>query len=320
MSAIRVESRKWRLRVRRAAYRGVGWRVDRRFESRVCWILGHPRSGSSWLLGLLSYEPRVLTIDEPLIGHNLAPFLATEPGFDPVGLGPRTFTMRLFNGERDDEFFSDRYRDAWLPPFARLVRRRVQAQLATQAHDPRRTTVFIKEPNGSQSADLLMAATPESRLLFLYRDPRDAIDSELDANRPGSWVTRTFPGAVGIAQDERVGLARLAAHRWLMRIEMVEAAFERHRGPKLRLRYEDLLGEPELQLSAVLSWAGLDFDAAEVARRVERLSFEGLGQTGSKEFARSADSGSWRTGLSAIELAVIDEITEDKRRQLGYDD
>lgn len=309
-----------RLGTNRAWYRRVGRHIDRGFEGRICWLLGPPRSGSSWLLGLLGGHPRVLPIDEPLLGHYLSPFLADLPGFDVSGLDEETFTLRRAFREREDEFFSDRYRAAWEPLLSKLVRRRFQAQLAARAVDPSRTFPLIKEPNGSQSADLILGATPRSRVLFLYRDPRDSIDSELSANRPGAWTTRIFPGAEGITEMERTSVARLAAHKWLMRVEIVEDALRRHPGPTMTIRYEDLVANPERHLEGVLTWIGLTASADEVRQRVEGLAFGALPRTGEGEFARRGRAGSWRGSLSADEVKVIDEITASKRGNLGYAD
>lgn len=47
--------------------------------------------------------------------------------------------------------------------------------------------LVIKEPNGSIGAPLLMEALPESRMIFLIRDPRDVVASAMDALRKDSW-------------------------------------------------------------------------------------------------------------------------------------
>ena len=83
-----------------------------------------------------------------------------------------------------------------------------------------------------------MAAMPRSRLLFLLRDGRDVVDSDLAANKQGSWIGREFPGARGISPAERLDFVVQSAHKWLWRTEVVQAAFAAHPGPKQMVRYE----------------------------------------------------------------------------------
>ena len=49
-------------------------------ESRLVWLFGSPRSGSTWLLQMLGEHPRIVPINEPLIGFHLSPFQANDPG------------------------------------------------------------------------------------------------------------------------------------------------------------------------------------------------------------------------------------------------
>ncbi len=51
------------------------------FESRTVWMLGSPRSGSTWLLSLLAQHPLVVPMNEPTLGYHLSPFLMNEPGY-----------------------------------------------------------------------------------------------------------------------------------------------------------------------------------------------------------------------------------------------
>ena len=74
---------------------------------------------------------------------------------------------------------------------------------------------------------------PSSRALFLLRDVRDVVDSELAAMAPGAWVSKAFPGMKGIEPHERILDAERAAHRWAMRTEVVHEAMGKHPGPGL---------------------------------------------------------------------------------------
>jgi hypothetical protein len=187
----------------------------------------------------------------------------------------------------------------------------------------RRAEVVIKEPNGSQSADLLMEALPGSRLLFLLRDGRDVVDSELAGNTQGAWVTKEFPGATGIGDTDADRLAFVAqsARKWLWRTEVTERAYEAHPGPKLLVRYEDLLAEPETHLRGILGWMGLSVPDDVLARAIEKHAFDNVpaDRKGEKGFYRAARPGLWRENLTGDEQRAVAEIIGAKLRAVGYE-
>ena len=117
-----------------------------------------------------------------------------------------------------------------------------------------------------------MRAQPDARLLFLLRDGRDVVDSELASFAVGGWQERSFAHMRGVAETERLDFVIRSAHQWLWRTEVVEAAFAEHRGPKHMLRYEDLLREPERHLGELFEWLGVPIEPADVEAAVEALS------------------------------------------------
>jgi hypothetical protein len=181
--------------------------------------------------------------------------------------------------------------------------------------------VVIKEPSGSQSADLLLPALPESRLLFLLRDGRDVVDSELAANRKGSWVSSEFPGAEGLSQEDRLDFVIRSAQKWLWRTEVVESAYRSHPGPKHLVTYEQLLADPVDRLSAVFEWLDLPADDGMVRATLDRHSFASLSdeRRGPDKFFRAATPGLWREHLTAEEQSALDRILGRKLRALGYE-
>src|SRR4051794_33914459 len=166
------------------------------FESRLAWILGAPRTGSTWLLRLVIHPrilargtmsgiraplpgrrrnlPGVVPIDETYLLHHLAP-LRPIPGELAEQPPPDAFVV---NGERRQDpsyFFSDPYEEAWRPELRRLALARLQAQAqrAGREHGLIDPLMLVKEPNGSHAAELLMSLLPRSRMIFLARDGRD---------------------------------------------------------------------------------------------------------------------------------------------------
>lgn len=139
---------------------------------RLLWIFGSPRSGSTWLLEMLVDCPES-PINEPLIGLHLAPFVCDRPGIHAVDLDDANFTFNRIAGGNEGYFFSELHAEAWVEPLGRLICERFAVHGGTDL-------VAVKEPNGSQAADVILRAVPQSRLLFLLRDGRDVIDSWLD--------------------------------------------------------------------------------------------------------------------------------------------
>src|SRR5436190_1166923 len=135
--------------------------------------------------------------------------MVSDAGFRDVEL-LRTYRLSdSAEAGRDDQFFAESYRDAWEPRLRELLLARFYAhtRAVKPGVPPERAIVAIKEPHGSQSADLLMRVLPTSRLLFLLRDGRDVVDSELAANAKGGWVTDEWPGAPGLRERDRLAFA-----------------------------------------------------------------------------------------------------------------
>ncbi|MEA2442591.1 MAG: hypothetical protein QOH76_4015 [Thermoleophilaceae bacterium] len=293
------------------------------FESQLVWIFGSPRSGSTWLLQLLGDHETVVPINEPLIGWYFGPFMCDLPGIDPRQLDSNNFTLRRVHQDKRPSFFAEEFEDVWRPGIARLMLERFHAH--ARRHPPEAglesALVVIKEPNGSQSADVISRALPHSRFVFLLRDGRDVVDSELAANLQGSWITREFPGSRGVAPGERLEFVVQSAKKWLWRTEVVEAALAAHPGPKYLIRYEELRSAPEVHLRQLFDWLELTVSDDELVAMVERRSFEALPPEarGPKQFFRAAAPGGWRENLSEEEQSALEEVIGPKLRALGYD-
>jgi Sulfotransferase family len=247
----------------------------RSVESRVTWLFGSPRSGSTWLVRMAAEHPSIEVMNEPTIGYHLSPFLSNEPGYRAEDLDRGTFTMRRVMEDEADRFFAAKYADVWVPGLRRLLNDRLLVHLEREAGQADGNSILlVKEPNGSQSADVIMRAQPTARLLFLLRDGRDVVDSELASFAVGGWQERHFAHMRGVQDRERLDFVINAAHQWLWRTEVVQATFDEHRGPKHMLRYEDLLREPERRLRELLEWLGVSLEGFDVAAVVDRFAFE----------------------------------------------
>jgi hypothetical protein len=288
---------------------------------RLAWIFGSSRSGSTWLLRMLSALERVVPIDDPHLGHHLGIWrpipLAWATAKDPPKLG----TLADYKREKRDYLFSDRYRDVWVPQLRQLISARFEAQATEQAaesggvDDP---VVVVKEP-GSHAADTIMEVFPESCLIFLLRDGRDVVDSWLDAYQDGSWATEE--GAYSLDDAGRPALIRWQSSVWLHRTEVVQETYARtDPGRRVLIRYEEMRDDPVSALRRIAGLLSVDADQEELTRIAKANAFSRVpdSRKGDGREIRRAQPGGWAAHMSRDEILAMHEILADKLDELGY--
>jgi hypothetical protein len=305
----------------RLARRGVGPGVA--FEKRLVWVFGSPRSGSTWLLQMLSGIAGVVPINEPLIGQHLGALLCDYRGVRIEDLDVSNFTFERQRRHVADQFFSEQFEDVWSPLLGRFIKARLLASVAKKAPETplSEATIIVKEPNGSQAADLILRGLPHSNVLFLIRDGRDVVDSELAAAAHGGWASSEFSGVEAIEGEARMEFVVRSASKWLWRTEVVEEETARHPGPTFTLRYEDLLTDTLRHLRALRGWLKLNAPDETLEKIVADTAFEALPavERGPDKFFRSARPGAWRENLSDREQAAVERVIGAKLKELGYE-
>ncbi len=319
-------------------------------ESRLIWIFGGPRTGSTWLLELLTHPfrrtpwsgigatpferkglrrlspigrnpvPSVVPIDEPYIAQHLQPLVPYTPKDDS---DKTHMTLNETRGQDPSYIFSPRFEDAWRPALRDLILRRFEAQAsafedAFGGHD---LPVVVKEPNGSYGAELVMSLVPRSRMIFLLRDPRDVIDSFMDAMSEGGWLASTGYMRTLATPEDRLSFARTEARSWLERTQAVQRAYESHpEERRYRLHYEELRTDTERTLAKLLAWMGDDRGERAIKAAVKATAFEAIPaeNRGRGKQRRTATPGLWREHLSAEEREAIEAVAGPLIEELGY--
>ena len=314
------------------------------FESRIVWMWGSPRSGSTWLLRQLAYplfpDPETTTIvrppgpdrppagpydtlpvDESFISNHLAPAFG-DPREVEGEYVPGTINNYL--GGRPVYAYSEAYRQVWEPEARRFALVRLYAFLVRARAVGIETTpdplLVIKEVNGSHAADLMMGLMPRSRLLFLVRDGRDVVDSLMHAYAPGGFLAR-HQGYSYATPEERLKGVAWAARLWSCNVDATQRAIAAH-PPALShtVRYEDLLADTGGRIGDLDAWLGRDRSPAERDAMLAATSFSSVPdeRRGSTERNRAAQPGLWRENLSDEEQRVCIEIMGPRLRRLGY--
>jgi hypothetical protein len=290
-----------------------------RQEDRLVWIFGSSRSGSTWLMRMLSELDGAVPIDDPHLGHHLGVWRPIPLAWATADSDPELTILNEIKREKPSYFFSDRYRHVWEPALRDLIVQRFDAQANDEGDaggvDP---LVVVKEP-GSHIADLLLSLFPASRMIFLLRDGRDVVDSWLDAHRAGAWALDE--GAFQVAPQGRDALIRWQSSVWSYRTGVVLDAYRRHDpSRRVMVRYEDLLGDPERELARICGSFGIEVGRDRlhrIARDHEYATVPSAEKGASKEI-RSAHPGSWQRHMSAGEQAAMYEAMGERLVEVGY--
>ena len=308
-------------RQRRSVPEGVTPDISVTAPGRLAWIFGSSRSGSTWLLRMLSELERVIPIDDPHIGHHLGVWrpipLAWATAKDPPKLG----TLADFKRKKRDYLFSDRYRDTWMPQLRQLISARFETQAEqdiAEAGGIDEPVVVVKEP-GSHAADTIMDLFPDSSLIFLLRDGRDVVDSWLDAYRDGSWATDE--GAYPLDDTGRPALIRWQSSVWLHRTSIVQETYART-DPERRvlIRYEEMRADPVAALERICSTLGIEASREALEEIAGTHSFSSVPKSdkGAGREIRRAEPGGWATHMTREEITQMHEILGPKLDELGY--
>jgi hypothetical protein len=288
-------------------------------ENRLAWIFGSSRSGSTWLLKMLSDLEGVVPVDDPHLGHHLGVWRPIPLAWAACDDPPELKTLLEVKAEEPGYFFAERHRDAWSEPLRQLITARFEAQAADAGvEDPAGAAAFVIKEPGSHVAPFLTGLFPDSKVIFLLRDGRDVVDSWLDAYSEGSWA---IPGgAFPVNEEGRIPLIKWLAAVWAHRSRAVKEAYDsRDPDARILIRYEELRNDTETYVTRICEMIGVDPE--RVPEVVEGHRFEKLPRAarGRRFFTRQARPGGWRDNLSPAEQEALHEALGDSLEEFGYE-
>ena len=150
-------------------------------------------------------------------------------------------------------------------------------------------------------------------MIFLIRDPRDVVASSMDARSEGSFLQERRDGQRRTSRPDRNpnAYARLRANSYVQQIEKTKQAYEAHGGRKVMVRYEDLRADTLNTMKRIYSALEISVDEAELARSVEKHSWENIPEEekGEGKKRRKAKPGGWREDLTPRQVEIVEDIT-----------
>ncbi len=274
-------------------------------------IVGCPRSGSTWVSFLLTQHPRIATYQharlfdylvhlERWYGNKKFSMIDRPPSpeaSDAAGQPPdakadnRVRLWRIFPEE-------DLYR--LLGEFASGVVDRVASV------SPEISLVVDKTPENAMLAEFIHKVYPEAYFLHVVRDPRSAFCSHRSAS--ASWARWEFP-------TQPID----GATYWRTFVEAA-CAIERITDRYLLVRYEDLERDGPGELARIFSWLGIEAGAEFCARAVAACTKEKMQSVRylPSGFVRSTPANGWREELTTGDARIIEHLAGGWMAKLGY--
>jgi hypothetical protein len=277
-----------------------------KLERKLVFIVGEPRSGTTWLMWLLARHPSVAASFHSSLFHALKPLRQWWTKEVPYGK-----TVHTHTGNAQDPVSEIKLNGLLsFEKFIELVRplaSHVFDQIASCGSDVR--VVVEDTPENLEFLQWILQIFPDAYVLHIIRDPRSVFSSQRAAAY--SWV----PPRIGRIATNPVLLAR----SWRAYLELggkVRKKTSRYR----EIHYEKLLSNGAQELAAIFAWLELPADDALVQSAVEAGAIDSLKKKDlPKGFVRKGSAEGWRGELSKRDIRAIEYIAGDQMERLGYE-
>lgn len=270
---------------------------------KYVFIIGCPRSGSTWTSFLLAQHQKVATLQHLKLFDYLirmdqwherkANYAFT---IDPLSKEQtKDYNLRLSETMPLERFHG------MLGDFAKSI-----LNFAGEIR-PGVEMIVDKTPENCHHADFILDTIPDAYFLHIIRDPRSTFCSHRSAAE--TWAKWDFPSK---SND--------GARYWKHDVEVsldVKNKTERYH----EVRYEDLKDNGPTELAKILSWLELDGDAEFIEKALAASSKDKVRTTTElpENFVRKVPKGGWRDELSKGDLGTIEYLAGDLMEKLGYE-
>jgi hypothetical protein len=283
-------------RLRSAGRHGPHCMTDLLAGKRLVFLIGAPRSGTTWLQLMLSSVPEVASANET---HLFSIYMSSLfRGWDRLRDNPRD--IGLHHLITQEQYYSS------MRDFA------ARALAPIAAGKPGASVILEKTPSHALVWQDIARIFPDALFLHLVRDPRAVIASLLAAKREwaeGNWI----PGRITHACD-----------LWSRHVSSATSA--RATGHYEQVRYEDL--QESATLRRIFSFLGVERSDRECASIIESYTIEKLRNREAdapwslsrepQTFFRRGEAEGWRKELSPGAIATIEALLGQLILAHGY--
>lgn len=295
--------------LRRTARKSEAWQGE-----DLVFLVGHPRSGTTFLGRLLGAHPSIGYWEEAALIHVAAQFhqtlrdlhrhLQVDAGLDVLRLTERDSTRAQF--PLDDEATDEADRRALA--HTREVVKRLVDDFRSRSGRP---MVLEKTPAAVGMLQPMAALLPDARAVHIVRDPRDIVASMQRITRQKGRPE--FIPAEGDVVD-------VTARQWLELVSNGLDVGARLGGSVVHvLRHEDLVADPKVHVGRLLDFLGLPW-----CREIDEFLAAGMPPPKPKKNRALSGidpgrSGVWAERLTPEDAARVVSLAGGLMARLGYE-
>lgn len=267
-------------------------------DKEYLFIIGAPRSGTTWLQLMLGAHPAVCTsVELTLFVYTNRWIYIWDKQVDDIKAGRWHIGLPMVWTE--DEFYG------FLRQFAEQTYARVWDT------NPAVTHILDKHPAYAAFVTEINRLIPNSRFIHVIRDGRDVAASMVSAKKQMGFGTETVPES---------------AAAWKEHIEWAQKA-RQFDGRYLEVRYEEMMADPIGIMKNVYDFSGLVTTLEEVETIVKAHSFDKLkaervspveGVALPQNFYRKGKAGGWRDDITPVQRYFFNKVAGDLLVELGY--
>ena len=266
-------------------------------------LIGAPRSGTTWLQLLLAQNPSVATTSETHLFTQYLNLLEKRWMHEKGRLRDGHKVSGLTQVVEEKEFYS-------------LLRDFAERALVQGCSQNKGASLLVeKTPEHTLHADLISRVFPEAYFLHIIRDPRAVANSFSNAAK--TWWTWTPSGPVSVTR------------RWINNVEKGRN-YKKLTDRYLEVRYEDLVSDGPVQLLRIWNWLGIQSNLEQCERAIQACQIDNL-KSGSdnvvkpwsveKEpdgFFRKGGIDTWRGEMSDAHISAVEYVAKDLMINLDY--
>lgn len=259
-------------------------------EKKVCFLVGAPRSGTTWVQRLLQLHPEVCGGEE---SHFFRLFGPLMPAADDMvkskkrKIGPLIYTDKII--------YENSIRSVWNTIFENLYKTFPESKVHLE-----------KTPDHLLHLNEVLRIFPDAPIIIVLRDSRAVTSSLVKAAKGwgSNWAPKSYKNA---------------AIRWYIYMRAFTEWEKTHPNhPHLVIRYEDALLEPAETIKSILEFLKLNADNQIVQKMLDQYELENATSKDPQGFARFRGSKGWSKDMSLYGKIITWRYTRKMMKEIGY--